>query len=81
MKPLYQQYTDAKPIGVLAVSNFGGLVILDLNDEFAVSAWDFGAGYQQIHRNKICYSKAGRPYINKGHTRYFLDQIARCNYG
>lgn len=78
MIPLYKKYADAEPIGVCPLCNFGGLAILEIEDETAVAAFHFGDGYQQIRRHKICYSKAGRAFIHKGYRRYYFDEIVRC---
>lgn len=80
MKPLYKQFENAEPIGIYTMSNWGGLVILEIDDaaEMAVAAFAWGDGYRKIRRHKIHYSALGRPYIRKNGTRFYFDQIVRC---
>lgn len=80
MIPLYKQFENAAPIGIYTMSNFGGLVILEIDDaaEIAVAAFAWGDGYRNIRRHKIHYSALGRPYIRKKGTRFYFDQIMRC---
>lgn len=81
-KPLYKQYEAARPVGVYAMCNFGGLAILDIIDEeTAVCAWDFGTGYQKIRRHRIYTTYTGRAYVRKGGSRFYFDQIMRMNGG
>ena len=74
---LKEKYKNADPVGVYVLCNYGGLVILDMNDEKATVAFDFGEGYKQIRRHNIYYTYTGRAYIRKGGTRYYFDQIMR----
>lgn len=78
MTPLYKQFENAAPVGVYVLSNFGGLAVLDIqDDETAVCAWHFGKGYQNIRRHRIHTTYTGRAYIRKGGRRYYFDQIMR----
>lgn len=81
--PLYKQYENAEPVGVHTLSNWGGLVILDIDeaDEIAVAAFNWGTGHQKIRRHKINYTYTGRPYIRKNGTRFYFDQIMKTNGG
>lgn len=78
---LTNKYTDVRPIGVLCLSNWGGLEILDLvdkNGELAVVAcFDFGNGRQQTRRHVIRYTLTGRAYIRKNGRRYYFEDIMR----
>ena len=74
---LKERYKNADPVGLYTLCNFGGLVVLDIDDEKATAAFDFGDGYQQIRRHTIFYTYTGRAYIRKGGTRYYFDQIMR----
>ena len=74
---LKERYKDAAPVGLYTLCNYGGLVILDMDDEKATVAFDFGEGYKQIRRHNIYYTYTGRAYIRKGGTRYYFDQIMR----
>lgn len=76
---LKQRYKDARPIVVYPITNFGGLVILDIDyiDNCVVTAWDFGDGYMSIRRHKVYYSASGRDYIVKAKRRYYIDDFVR----
>lgn len=75
---LREKYANAKPIATRPLSAWGGLVILDVDGDTAVAAFEFGTGFQNIRRHKIQTTPGGRSYIWKGRTRYYLDEIARC---
>lgn len=74
---LYKDYENTKAVGYLVLSNWGGLEILDLNDEEAVACFNWGTGRQMIRRHKIIYTANGRAYIRKQGRRYYFDQIMR----
>lgn len=74
---LKERYKNADPIGIYTLCNFGGLAILDMDDEKATAAYNFGDGYKQIRRHTIYYTFTGRAYIRKNGRRYYFDQIIR----
>ena len=74
---LKERYKNADPIGVYTLCNFGGLAILDIDDEKATAAYNFGDGYKQIRRHNIYYTYTGRAYIRKNGRRYYFDQIIK----
>lgn len=74
---LKEKYKNADPVGVYVVNNFGGLAILDIDDEKATAAYHFGDEYKQIRRHTIYYTYTGRAYIRKNGRRYYFDQIIR----
>lgn len=74
---LKERFKNADPIGIYTLCNFGGLAILDMDDEKATAAYHFGEGYKQIRRHTIYYTFTGRAYIRKSGRRYYFDQIAR----
>ena len=78
---LKEKYKNADPVGVYTLCNFGGLVILDIEDEKATAAYHFGEKYENIRRHKIHYTYTGRAYIRKSGRRYYFDQIMRMNGG
>lgn len=78
MIPLYKKYSDAQPVGVYPLCNFGGLAILEVGDEEAVAAFNFGEGNKDIRKHKICYLPSGRAFIRKRRRRYYIDEIERC---
>ena len=78
--PLYKQYENTQPVGVLTLCNWGGVEVLDIIegcDIYIVACFNFGTGRQKIRRHKVCYTPAGREYFWKGRTRYYLDDIMR----
>lgn len=76
---LKEKHKNAAPVGVYTMCNFGGLVILDIDDnaETATAAFHFGEKYENIRRHKINYTFTGRAYIRKGGRRYYFDQIIK----
>ena len=84
MKALYKRYETAAPVGVVALSNCFGLLIFEPQDEDRadtdyITAWSGSEGQRGgFHRNRGQYTTSGRAYINKGHSRYYLDEIMRA---
>ena len=81
-KTLYKIYGDKKPCGTLTLCNFGGLVLYDpVDDDYYecdfITAWNFGGEPYNFHRVNVHYTAGGRAYVNKGGSRYYLDQIVR----
>ena len=76
---LAEKYVDAAPVGVAALSNFGGLAVLDILEggDVVVAGWDFGSGYQKIRRHKVQYTTSGRAYVRKENRRFYMDEICR----
>jgi hypothetical protein len=74
---LKERFKNADPIGIYTLCNFGGLAILDMDDEKATAAFNFGDGYTQIRRHTIYYTFTGRAYIRKNGRRYYFDQIIK----
>ena len=74
---LYKEYENTKPVGVLPLSNWGGLEILALNYEECIACFNWGTGRQMIRRHSIIYTASGRAYIRKAGHRYYLDEIMR----
>ena len=77
-KPLYKKYAYTKPIGTIALSNYGGLEILDIfpktAEAYCVTAWNFGNRYC-VRKNRVYFSRTGRPYVRKGNMTFYLDVI------
>lgn len=78
---LKERYKNATPAGIYTLCNFGGLAILDYDDEQAIAAYNFGDGNKKIRRHKIYYTYTGRAYIRKNGRRYYFDQIIKTNGG
>lgn len=76
----YQEYFTKKAVGVLPLSNWGGLEILDIlcgiEDE-VIACFNWGDDRQMIRRHKIYYTSSGRAYFRKMDRRYYLDEIQR----
>lgn len=72
---------DFKPVGVLALNNFGGLSVMEIEhgiDDYVYVATNYGDGYTRCTRNKIRYNKKGESYfIRNGHT-FYLKEFMRC---
>jgi hypothetical protein len=80
MMPLYKKYESSESIGTFALSNFGGVEILDTIygiEDYVIACFNFGTGRQQIRRYKICETPTGRLYFWKQHVRYYLDNFMR----
>ena len=83
MKALYKRYETAAPVGAVAFSNCFGLLVFEPQDEDRadtdyITAWSGLEGQRWgFHRNRVQYTTSGRAYINKGHSRYYLDEIMR----
>ena len=83
MTALYKRYETAAPVGAVALSNCFGLLVfeppdVDRADTDYITAWSGSEGQRWgFHRNRVRYTTSGRAYINKGHSRYYLDEIMR----
>lgn len=77
---LYKKYANTEAIGVMPLSNWGGIEILDiLNgiEDYAVACFNWGTSQQKIRRHKISTSPSGRMYIRKEGVRYYLDSFLK----
>lgn len=68
---------EIHPIGVKCLSNWGGLVIYQINNDTCVSGFDYGDGVQGLRETSIHYSYTGRPYIIRYQKAYYFDEIER----
>jgi len=75
--PLYKKVNTTRPEGVLGITNCFGLAVFDISGEECIAAFHGTDGYYKAHRHMIHYSTAGRPFIRKGGTRWYLDQFTR----
>ena len=71
-------YENVKPVGILPLSNWGGLEILALEEYRVLACFNFGEGRQDIRWHKIEYTPYGRTYIRVYGVRYYLDEIIRA---
>lgn len=74
---LYKEYENTKPVGVLPLSNWGGLEILNINCEDCIACFNWGHGRELIRKHNLIYTASGRVYIRKMGKRYYLDEIMR----
>ena len=76
-------YTNTKDYTAIAsypTCNFGGLVVLSINQDFnntVTSGFDFGNGLQGVRTTSIHYTITGRPYIIRYQKAYYLDEMIR----
>ena len=70
---------DKRPIGVFPECNFGGLVVYESdNPEYDyITGFDYGNGFRNGRRTKVCYDEDGRAYIGRYERKYYLDEILR----
>jgi hypothetical protein len=76
------EWKAKKPIGILCLSNFGGLLVLDLEcgiEDKIITCFDFGSGRKHFGKNKIRYNSNGDAYFVKFGKRYYLNEIMRTN--
>lgn len=62
-----------KIIAVLALSNWGGLEITELNDEYVSMRFNFGSP-SRVHRRKL-YANTKGAYFKINGRRYYLDDF------
>lgn len=73
-----KEYEGKAPIGYIQLLSFGGIEILDINNEEAVACFNFGNGREMIKKHKIRRNANGRPYIRKMDVMYYLDHFMRA---
>ena len=68
---------DFKPMGVMALNNFGGLAVMEIEhgiDDYVFITDHYGRGYENITKNKVRYNAKNEPYfIRNGHRWYLKD--------
>lgn len=71
---------DYKPAGVLPLSNFGGIAVMEFEDGIDTYAYvtdNYGDGYKNITKNKVYYNAKGNPYFVRNGRRWYLNQFMR----
>lgn len=71
---------DYKPVGVLNLCNFGGLAIMEIDsdiDDYVIVCDNYGDGYKNISKCRVCYNAKGRPYFTRHKQRYYLNEFMR----
>ena len=79
MSTLYNKIRGGEihPIGIKSLSNWGGLLIYEINSNTCISAFNFGSGVEGIRETSIHYSISGRAYIIRYQKAYYFDEIER----
>ena len=75
-----ENWKTKKAIGVLPDSNWGGLVVLDIEhgiDDIVETCFDYGNGRIHHSKAKIRYTASGEPYFIKFGKRYHFNDIMR----
>ena len=75
MGKLAREYEGRPAVGVLGLSNFGGLEVLAVEGDYAVACFNYGEGRKSIGRHKIEYTRTGRPFFRKLGTRYYFEDM------
>ncbi|MBQ6519140.1 MAG: hypothetical protein IJI14_10490 [Anaerolineaceae bacterium] len=70
------------PVGGYAISNVGGVVIYEVNDEYAVAGLSCGGEVKNIRKHKVYWDyidETGEtsPYFNKNGVRILLSECIR----
>ena len=71
---------DFKPVGVLALNNFGGLAIMEIEygiDDYVYVTENYGDGYKNITRNKIRYNTNGEQYFIRNGQRWYFKEFMK----
>ena len=69
-----------EPIGVCGMCNHGGLAIFDVEhgiDDYVFVMDNYGDGYKNLTKNRICYNTKGNPYFTRNRQRYYLNYFMR----
>lgn len=83
---LKKEYENKEAIGTYCMSNWGGLVVLDIiydADDYVVTCFDFGNGRKNYSKSKIEYTHPRsedaecRAFFRKFNRRYYMDEIER----
>jgi hypothetical protein len=72
--------SDIKVISVYAISNFGGIEILNVEydiDDRIVYRYNFGQPENKIHKARIYYGAGDMPYFNTKFGRIYLKDCMR----
>ena len=81
-------YKDKKPIGVYPICNSVELLFYEPEFEDAINGCDYVVGFingsidnpnNKFSRHKVCYTKFGKPYINKLSMKIYLSEVMRCD--
>ena len=73
-----EKYKNARPMGVICLSNWGGIEILDIEhgiDDHVIWRENYGEP-KKAHRSKIDY-KPERPCFRAGRMTVHFDEVMR----
>lgn len=73
-----EKYKDKKPIGVMCLSNWGGIEVLDIeydSDDYVVWRFNYGEP-QKCHRSKLRYGVSSASF-RAGRMTIRLDEVMR----
>lgn len=76
--PLYRYVNENRPAAVMGLSNWFGIAVWNVTGDECIAAWSNGESYTGAHRHVVEYTSAGRPYIRKGGSRFYLDEFMRA---
>ena len=69
-------------IGVKTLNNFGGIIVLGIDDEIVEYYYDFGGeNISPIYKQKLEYDKDGKPYFETKEGNQYLDEFMTSNKG
>lgn len=76
-----REILQLKPIGVLPLTNFGGVAIMKIEhgiEDYIVSTENYGEGYIRPSKSKVRYNRKGEPYFMRYGRRYYLKEFMRA---
>ena len=77
--PLYKYCQENSPAGVVSSGWLSvGIWFVDYYGDECIAAWNHGNGWSGAARHAVNYTASGRPYINKGRARWYLDEAMRA---
>lgn len=72
---------DAKPIGVLATSAFGGICVMEIQhgiDDYIIHAEQYNGRYRCVSRSKLQTNANGRSFFIRNGKRYHMDEFLKA---
>lgn len=73
-----ERFAGKKPAGVLCLTAFHGLAIMDIDPygEWVIAAWYNGEIYSGFYRHKLTYDdKKDALYFYKGRKKWYLNDF------
>jgi len=72
--------TQKKVIGTLCLSNWGALVVYEIDEEVVKFGYDSGGERSKTRTSKIRDSVRRGDYFNCNRQRVYLDEIMKAGY-